>query len=121
LDQVFNANQLYDYYTELTYGISWTSGAHIITAYSLSDDGKFVETSEVYNRSEFWDDQDQEKYEDYNITNNSTSLSAGVYAIWSMSDSSGSIGTSPVPEPTTMLLFGTGIAGFAAFGRIKRD
>jgi hypothetical protein len=29
--------------------------------------------------------------------------------------------TAPVPEPTTMLLFGTGIAGLAAFSRRKRS
>lgn len=32
-----------------------------------------------------------------------------------------STSTSPVPEPTTMLLFGTGVAGLAAVGRKKRS
>jgi hypothetical protein len=30
-------------------------------------------------------------------------------------------GTSPVPEPTTIILFGTGLAGLAAVGRRKRS
>ena len=29
------------------------------------------------------------------------------------------IGTQPVPEPASMMLFGTGLIGFAAFGRRK--
>ncbi|WP_028583872.1 PEP-CTERM sorting domain-containing protein [Desulfogranum mediterraneum] len=39
---------------------------------------------------------------------------------WKLDDVYVSLGENPVPEPTTMLLFGTGIAGLAAIGRRKK-
>ncbi len=44
------------------------------------------------------------------------------YAPWCDNDIIGG-GTAPVPEPATMLLFGTGLAGLATIGRkkMKRD
>jgi len=91
--------------------VSYDGGGHWLTYTSLESDGSNLSgTNWTYFSYTFVADYD---YATIAFKDGGRDDSYGTFV--------DDVSVSPVPEPATMLLFGTGIAGLAAFGRRKRN
>ena len=112
------------YYEELS-NLGWlgTDGIYLGSGYGLLTTGSF---DNLINWGWYWSGTEYAVSPDLAWMFHITAGEQGLNIIstdrgFGLALRSGEVSKSPVPEPTTILLFGTGLAGLAAVGRRKRD
>lgn len=90
--------------------ITYSTGASFVPGYLLVKDGNHDPIWYLFNLSNIWEGKEQLVLSSF-WTGDGEISHVALYG--------GS--SNPVPEPATLLLFGTGIAGLAAVGRRKRS